>query len=79
MSGIGCYRLELLLMAKQFLLAHESQHALMVDRIAAILKFCCDPPVPVIRKLQRYLLNLVIRSEDSLFSAGIFSDSFSHS
>jgi len=49
----------LLIMAKQLLLAHEPQHALMVDRIAAILKFCCDPPVSVIRKLQSYLLNLV--------------------
>ena len=43
MGGIGCYRLEQLPKAKQLLLAHEPQHALMVDRIAAILKFCCDP------------------------------------
>ncbi len=52
MSEIGCYWLELLLIAKQLLLAHEPQHTLMVDHIAAILKFCCDPPVPVIRKLK---------------------------
>jgi len=59
MSGIGCYRLELLHMAKQFFLAHEPQHTLMVDRVATILRFCCDTPVPVIRKFQSYLLNQV--------------------
>jgi len=52
MSGIGCYRLELLLMAKQLLLAHEPQNPLMVDCIAVILKFCCDPPASVIPKLR---------------------------
>jgi hypothetical protein len=46
MSGIGCYRLELLLMAKQSLQAHEPQNALMVNHIAAIMEFGCDPPVP---------------------------------
>jgi len=48
-------------MAKQSLLAHKPQNALMVDHIAAILKFCCDPPVAVIRKLQSYLLNLILQ------------------
>ena len=59
MSGICRYWPEFLLMAKQLLLAHEPQNALMVDRVAAILKFCCDPPVSVIRKLQSYFLDLV--------------------
>jgi hypothetical protein len=48
-------------MAKQVLLAHMSQHALMVDHIAAILKFCCDPPVAIIRELQSDFLNLIIQ------------------
>ena len=48
MSGTGCYRLEFIFMAKQLLRAHEPPQALLVDRIAAILKFCCDPPVLVI-------------------------------
>jgi hypothetical protein len=39
MSGIGRYRLEHLLVPMQFLLAHDLQHALMVNRIAAIPKF----------------------------------------
>ena len=48
-------------MAKQVLLAHMSQHALMVDHIAAILKFCSDPPAAIIRELQSDFLNKIIQ------------------
>lgn len=70
MCGIGRYQLELLLMAKQLLLAHDPQYALMVNRIAAIPKFCCDPPVAVIRKLQSYLLNLIIQIQIIIIICG---------
>jgi hypothetical protein len=50
-------------MAKQVLLAHMSPHALIVDvdHIAAILKFCSDPPVDIIREMQSDFLNLTIQ------------------
>jgi len=58
-SGIGCYRLESSLMAKQFFLAHDFQHALMVDRITAVPEFCSDPPVSITSELGSDLLNLI--------------------
>jgi hypothetical protein len=62
MTGIGCYGLESSLQTQQIILPHESQHALVIDRIAAVLELCRYSPVPVARKFQSYLLNLVPQS-----------------
>jgi len=39
MAKIGCHGLEFSLQAQQIILSHESQHTLVIDRIAAVLKF----------------------------------------
>jgi hypothetical protein len=55
MAGISFHGLESSLQAQQIVLPHESQHTLVIDRIAAVLEFCRDPPVTVARKFQSNL------------------------
>ena len=57
MCGISCYWLESSLMAKQFFLTHDFQHALMVNSMTSIPEFCSDPPVSVKSELGSDLLN----------------------
>jgi len=66
MAGIGCYWLELLLMAQQAIQMHEPQHPLVVNRIAAILELYRNPSIAVARKFQSDILNLV--SENCILS-----------
>ncbi len=61
MTGIGCHWLEFLLEAQQVIPAHEPKDAFMVNRIAAILEFCRDPPITIAWKFQSDLLNLVLQ------------------
>jgi len=56
--GIGGYWLESSLMVKQFFLAHDFQHALMVGRMTSIPELCSDPPVSLKSELGSDLLNL---------------------
>ena len=65
MAGIGCYWLEQLPMAQQAIQMHKPQHPLVVNRIAAILKFCRYSSITVARKFQSDVLNLV--SEKRIF------------
>ena len=61
MIRIGSYRLEFLLQAQQVILPHESQHALVINRMSSVLEFDCYPSVPIAREFQSDLLNLVFQ------------------